>query len=104
LFFLHHIEHRHADLATDRTAARRREEIALSLQRLGDFPASDHRAKWLTVTHALGHGDDVRHHALLFEAPEKITHAPVTDLHFVSDAYSTLRADFFIHLRQITRR
>jgi len=104
LFFFHHIQHRHADLAAHRTAAGRREEITFRFQCLGDFPTRNHRAQRLAIAHALGHADDVRHHALLFEAPEKVTHAPISDLHFIGDAHPALGPHQRIDLFQITGR
>ncbi|MNZ70700.1 hypothetical protein D3C78_890470 [compost metagenome] len=103
LFFIHHIQHRHANAAADRTAPGRREEIAFSLQRFGNFPAGDHRTQWLAVAHALGHGDDVGHHALFFKAPEKLAHAAITHLHLIGDAHATLGADQGIDLLQVAR-
>ncbi|MNC45175.1 hypothetical protein D3C75_941230 [compost metagenome] len=103
-FFLHHIQHRHADAATDRAAAGRGEEVALGLQRFGDLAAGDDYAQWLAVAHALGHGDDVGHHPLLLEAPEVLTQAAIAHLHFIGDAHTAAGTDLGIRLFQVTRR
>ncbi len=58
----------------------------------------------MAVAHALGHADDIRHHALLFEAPKVMTQTAITHLHLIGNAYTTRSANLLIHLLQIAGR
>ena len=83
---LEDVQDRQADLARDGAAAHGGEESALPLQRVGDRGGRDHRGDRVPVAGRLRDRDDVRHHALLLEAPEMRAQAPVADLHLVGDA------------------
>ena len=100
-FLLEHVEHRQADLAGDGTAAHGREEAALALQRVGDGGGRDHGRDRVPVAGRLRDRDDVGHHALLLEAPEMGSQAPVADLHLVGDADAARRAHVRVGRLQI---
>ena len=72
--------------------------------RLPDPVGEDQRPqRQIARSQPLRTGDHVRHHALLFETPEKMAHAPVTDLHFVGDAHAALGANQPVDLLQVAR-
>lgn len=104
LFLGHDVEHRHAGDATDRAAAGGGKESALLLQRLRNLPRGDDGAERMAVAHALGDGDDIRHDALLLEAPEIMPEPGIADLHFVGDAEAAASAYLRIELFEIAFR
>ena len=83
---LDHVEHGRADGGRDRGAGEGREEVPARGELGRDRRRRDDGAHRVPVAHRLAEGDDVRHDAVLGEAPERLPDAAEAGLHLVGDA------------------
>src|SRR5207237_890950 len=77
------------------------EEVPRVAEPRRDRAGRDDRAERVPVAHGLGHGDHVRHHALLLEAPEPVAQATVADLDLVRDGEPAVPPDLGVDRGQV---
>mmetsp|Transcript_8778 Transcript_8778/g.18751 ORF Transcript_8778/g.18751 Transcript_8778/m.18751 type:complete len:325 (+) Transcript_8778:859-1833(+) len=100
LLRINHPQHCTTPRRAHRVAAKRVEVESVG-DACRDLGGGHHSRQGQAVADTLGHGHDVRHHALCLEAPVRCAGAPEPGLHLVRNAHASRLAYRLVHLWKV---